>query len=69
MKALLAGVILLALNTTAMAADVRLCTTDGVTRLVAGQQQGCCSWHGGVCGCSGGHTQCCDGTQSPSCRC
>jgi hypothetical protein len=32
-------------------------------------QQGCCSSHGGVCGCMGGRTQCCDGTQSPSCRC
>lgn len=34
------------------------------------QQRGCCSWHGGVCGCSsGGRVQCCDGTLSPSCRC
>ena len=32
-------------------------------------QRGCCSWHDGVCGCSGGRTQCCDGTQSPSCEC
>jgi hypothetical protein len=32
-------------------------------------QRGCCSHHSGVCGCSGGRTQCCDGTQSPSCRC
>jgi len=32
-------------------------------------QRGCCSWHGGVCGCSGGRTQCCDGQLSPSCRC
>lgn len=35
----------------------------------APEQQGCCSYHGGVCGCFGGSTQCCDGTQSPSCRC
>lgn len=34
------------------------------------QQRGCCSWHGGVCGCSsGGRVRCCDGTLSPSCRC
>lgn len=26
-------------------------------------QQGCCSWHGGVCGCAGGRVQCCDGTE------
>lgn len=30
--------------------------------------QGCCSWHGGVCGSSGGRIMCCDGTISPSCR-
>lgn len=32
-------------------------------------KQGCCSWHGGVCGCSNGRTVCCDGTYSPSCTC
>lgn len=31
--------------------------------------RGCCSYHGGVCGCSGGRAQCCDGTLSPSCGC
>ena len=33
------------------------------------QRRGCCSWHGGVCGCSGGRAVCCDGTYSPSCGC
>lgn len=34
------------------------------------ERQGCCSWHGGVCGCTpSGATRCCDGTTSPSCRC
>ena len=33
------------------------------------KQSGCCSWHGGVCGCSNGRKTCCDGTKSPSCRC
>ena len=33
------------------------------------QRQGCCSWHGGVCGCSRGRALCCDGTLSPSCGC
>ena len=33
------------------------------------QQRGCCSWRGGVCGCSGGKARCCDGTLSPSCGC
>lgn len=32
--------------------------------------QGCCSWHGGECGCSAsGRAICCDGTLSPSCGC
>ena len=30
---------------------------------------GCCSWHGGVCGCSGGRALCCDGALSPTCGC
>lgn len=32
-------------------------------------QQGCCSWHGGVCGCQYGRVVCCDGSYSPSCTC
>lgn len=32
-------------------------------------RSGCCSWHGGVCGCSFGSARCCDGTTSPSCGC
>lgn len=35
--------------------------------LIAGR--GCCSSHGGVCGCAGGRSKCCDGTLSPSCQC
>ena len=31
--------------------------------------QGCCSWHGGECGCQDGRDACCDGTLSPSCTC
>ncbi|MCE5318844.1 MAG: hypothetical protein LLG04_15970 [Parachlamydia sp.] len=33
------------------------------------EKRGCCSWHGGVCGCQGGRALCCDGTLSPSCGC
>lgn len=33
------------------------------------QQRGCCSWHGGVSGCSNGKIVCNDGTYSPSCTC
>jgi len=33
-------------------------------------RRGCCSHHGGVCGCSSsGRLQCCDGTLSPTCGC
>lgn len=35
------------------------------------ENQGCCSHHGGVCGCSGDgiRAMCCDGATSPSCGC
>jgi len=33
------------------------------------EHSGCCSHHHGVCGCSKGHAECCDGSQSPSCGC
>ena len=34
------------------------------------KQSGCCSWHGGVSGCSSsGRVVCNDGTYSPSCTC
>jgi hypothetical protein len=33
------------------------------------EKSGCCSWHGGVCGCSGGRVTCCDGVTSPTCTC
>jgi len=32
-------------------------------------KSGCCSWHGGVCGCRDGRALCCDGALSPSCGC
>ncbi|QJT08977.1 hypothetical protein [Oceanidesulfovibrio marinus] len=35
--------------------------------VIAGR--GCCSWHGGQCGCENGRVKCCDGTLSPTCRC
>ncbi len=33
------------------------------------ESSGCCSHHGGVCGCSGKRATCCDGSISPSCGC
>lgn len=41
-----------------------LAAIDGTT-----SQRGCCSWHGGVCGCSMGSVVCCDGSFSPTCGC
>ena len=40
-----------------------------VNNLNTDYRRGCCSHHGGVCGCSGGRAVCCDGTYSPSCGC
>lgn len=45
-------------------------TATDASRPLLLAQQGCCSSHNGVCGCSSaGRTQCCDGTQSPTCTC
>jgi hypothetical protein len=33
------------------------------------QRRGCCSHHGGVCGCKYGRALCCDGELSPTCGC
>lgn len=64
---------------TAFAANPEIETkqADGQNKcrlLLAGDQDsversGCCSHHGGVCGCAGGRQQCCDGVLSPSCTC
>ena len=40
-----------------------------ITPMQVIERRGCCSWHGGVCGCSGGRALCCDGSPSPSCGC
>jgi len=39
------------------------------TKILNTQQRGCCSWHGGVAGCSNGIVKCNDGTLSPTCTC
>lgn len=41
---------------------------DGIDGMLFARS-GCCSHHGGVCGCSGDRISCCDGTLSPSCTC
>lgn len=40
-----------------------------VTNVTDVNRRGCCSNHGGVCGCSGNKKKCCDGTISPTCKC
>lgn len=75
-------VVLLVMLGTAYAADLKAtlpasgmpqevikCTTLSALDKTAVERSGCCSHHGGVCGCSGGRQQCCDGALSPSCTC
>lgn len=52
---------------TAMPLGQRTVESSPLTQ--ACERRGCCSWHGGVCGCSNGRAQCCDGTLSPTCGC
>lgn len=42
---------------------------SGDSSLDGAERRGCCSHHGGVCGCSNGRALCCDTTLSPSCGC
>jgi len=42
---------------------------EGTLSVLAVERRGCCSHHGGVCGCEKGRALCCDGKLSPSCGC
>lgn len=55
----------------AAAGAIALCLTAAGPVCDTGMpgKSGCCSHHGGVCGCNGAMQRCCDGTNSPSCRC
>lgn len=46
-------------------------TVSALSNTANAERRGCCSHHGGVCGCDGatGMQLCCDGTDSPSCEC
>jgi hypothetical protein len=44
-------------------------TQDIENKYIIVAKRGCCSHHGGVCGCKGGRQLCCDGSLSPTCRC
>lgn len=48
-----------------------ICTSTcfAITNIKSQDRRGCCSHHGGVCGCSQGRAVCCDGSYSPSCGC
>lgn len=46
-----------------------LCSFQTFATAREAMQSGCCSHHGGVCGCVGGRKKCCDGALSPSCTC
>lgn len=47
--------------------DCEAVIKSGDKNLIA--SSGCCSYHGGVSGCSGGRVVCSDGSLSPSCTC
>lgn len=74
-KGYLAALVLAAalVGTSAFTAPIAFANVcDPVTITTAGaDRRGCCSHHQGVCGCNGqtGMQRCCDGTDSPSCRC
>lgn len=61
-------IFLLSLNCFADDKSCEQLSKEGATKEQLAQS-GCCSWHGGVCGCNGGRATCCDGTLSPSCGC
>ncbi len=55
------------LNTNAR--QTKICINNIIKSLTI-ERRGCCSWHGGVYGCStGGRVICNDGSLSPSCTC
>lgn len=61
---------LLSVDAKLSATNISACDTlpsKGSAELIA--KRGCCSWHRGVCGYSGGRIQCCDGSTSPTCTC
>jgi len=73
-KGYLAALVLAAalIGTSALTAPTAFANVcDPATIAAAADKRGCCSHHNGVCGCNvnTGMQRCCDGTQSPTCRC
>lgn len=64
-------ILLLCFSTISFAEEQKSCEQlqkEGFTQEQLAQR-GCCSWHGGVCGCKDGRAVCCDGQFSPTCGC
>ena len=53
----------------APSASASACEAEAIVSM--NDRSGCCSHHQGVCGCDAvaGKLRCCDGTNSPSCKC
>ena len=74
MKAVWLLTMLLAFFSSTPRALAHVCETTSAQVVISAanatpQGQGCCSWHGGECGCSNGRDVCCDGSYSPTCTC
>jgi hypothetical protein len=54
---------------TSSKADTNIFAQASIYNVGDEQRRGCCSHHGGVCGCRSGRALCCDGQLSPSCGC
>ncbi len=78
-KFVVAAVLLLALGVAGCATQQMAGSSPGMCDQLAAAglsseemaKRGCCSHHGGVCGCNQatGMQRCCDGSDSPSCVC
>jgi len=56
--------VLLLLGMTVLgSSDITICPNSSALNvaLIGGERRGCCSHHGGVCGCEKGRALCCDG--------
>lgn len=68
-------VISISILSASYANSVRTINPLSVTKCCIGSKfvnlckSGCCSWHGGVCGCENDRSVCCDGSLSPTCGC
>jgi hypothetical protein len=58
-------------NISEVKTDIFVCSQDKTKSYIPLlTRRGCCSHHGGVCGCTpDGRQQCCDGILSPTCTC